>query len=190
MKSPHSALLNYNYANELKAEMAPLESDKTKKMQILEEAVKHYREALAISPGYNEVYEQLGLAYYYLGRDSDAFVNISKAIEIEPMRSTAYNSLGTLFFERKKDIPKALELYLKSVKLNPNYIDGWRNTGAAYGTLGQYENALDAFRHVLTLDPVNVTVLRFMSQTYRMMGDEASANNYDRRAREAEKFSR
>lgn len=187
VKAPESALLNYNYASELKAELAPREQDLKKKTEILEKAVVHYKKALEIYPGYNEVLEQLGLAYYYLGKDSDAFVFISKAIEEDPLRSTAYNSLGTWYFEKTKNYQKALELYLYAVKLNPNYIDGWRNTGAAYGTLGQFDKALDAFNRVLLLDPQNVTVLNFIAQTYRSLGDQGNADFYAQKARAAEK---
>ena len=187
VKAPESALLNYNYANELKAELAAGETDVQKKNAILEMAVLHYRKALEIYPGYDEVLEQLGLAYYYLGKDSDAYVFISKAIEEDPLRSTAYNSLGTWYFEKEKNYEKALELYLYAVQLNPNYIDGWRNTGAAYGTMGQFEKALNAFSRVLLLDPQNVTVLSFMAQTYRSLGDQVNADVYAQKASAAEK---
>lgn len=187
VKAPESALLNYNYANELKAELAARETDVGKKNAILENAIVHYRKALEIYPGYDEVLEQLGLAYYYLGKDSDAFVFISKAIEEYPIRSTAYNSLGTWYFEKAKNYEKALELYLYAVQLNPNYIDGWRNTGAAYGTMGQFEKALEAFNRVILLDPQNVTVLNFIAQTYRSLGDQVNADVYAQKARAAEK---
>jgi len=188
VNAPNSALLHFNYGNELKAEKAAKETDVQKKNVILDSAIVQYKRALEIYPGYNEVFEQLGLAYYYRGMDSAAFTCVNKAIEADPLRSTAYNSLGTLYFEKKKDYKKALELYLHAVRLNPNYIDGWRNAGAAYGTLGQFENALDAFQHVLRLDPVNAIVLRFTAQTYQAMGDAASSDLYARKAREAEKI--
>ena len=187
VKAPESALLNYNYANELKAELAAREPDIRKKNTILEKAVIHYQKALEVYPGYDEVLEQLGLAYYYLGNDSDAFNFISKAIEADPLRSTAFNSLGTWYFEKAKNYEKALELYLYAVQLNPNYIDGWRNTGAAYGTLGQLEKAIDAFKRVLLLDPQNVTVLNFMSQTYKSLGDQINADVYAQKAKAAAK---
>ena len=188
VKAPESALLNYNYGNELKAELAAREPDIMKKNAILEKAIVHYKKALEIYPGYDEVLEQLGLAYYYLGKDSDAFNFISKAIEADPLRSTAYNSLGTWYFEKTRNYEKALELYLYAVKLNPNYIDGWRNTGAAYGTLGQFEKALDAFNRVLLLDPQNVTVLNFMAQTYKGLGDQINADVYAQKAKAAGKL--
>jgi len=187
---PNSALLQFNYANELKAEMAANETDIAKRNEIYDSAINHYKRALELYPGYEEVYEQLGLAYYYRGMDSAAFATVEKALELNPNRSTAYNSLGTLYFEKRKDYNRALELYLESVRRNPNYIDGWRNVGAAYGTLGQFTKAIEAFLQVLRLDPANVTVLNFMSQTYRSMGDENSAQIYDRKSREAAKVSR
>lgn len=190
LHAPGSALLHYNYANELKAEQAPKETDAASRNAVYDSAIYHYKRALEIYPGYLEVNEQLGLAYYYRGNDSAAFEYVTKAIALEPLRSTAYNSLGTLYFEKKKDFSKALELYLHAVKLNPNYIDGWRNVGAAYGTLGQFDKAMEAFSQVLRLDPVNVTVLNFMAQTCRSMGDEDAANRYARRAAQAQKNQR
>jgi tetratricopeptide (TPR) repeat protein len=182
---PNSALLNYNYANELKAEKAQNEVDISKRNTVYDSAIYHYQRALELYPGYEEVYEQLGLAFYYRGKDSAAFANVEKALQLNPGRSTAYNSLGTLYFEKRKDFNKALELYLEAVRLNPNYIDGWRNVGAAYGTLGQFDKAIEAFQQVLRLDPVNVTVMNFLAQTYRSMNDELTAELYERKAREA-----
>ena len=187
---PNSALLQFNYANELKAEKAANEPDLAKRNETYDLAITHYKRALELYPGYEEVYEQLGLAYYYRGMDSAAFATVEKALELNPNRSTAYNSLGTLYFEKRKDYNKALELYLEAVRRNPNYIDGWRNVGAAYGTLGQFTKAIEAFLQVLRLDPKNVTVLNFMSQTYRSMGDENSAQLYERKSREAAKVNR
>jgi tetratricopeptide (TPR) repeat protein len=187
---PNSALLNYNYANELKAEKAQNEIDISKRNAIYDTAIYHYQKALELYPGYEEVYEQLGLAFYYRGNDSAAFTNVQKALELNPGRSTAYNSLGTLYFEKRKDYKKALELYLEAVRLNPNYIDGWRNVGAAYGTLGQFDKAIEAFQQVLRLDPVNVTVMNFLAQTYRSMNDETTAELYERKAREAARVSK
>jgi tetratricopeptide (TPR) repeat protein len=188
VKHTDSALLHYNYANELKAEKAEKETNATLKSAVYDSAIYHYKRALELYPGYDEVYEQLGLSYYRKGMDSAAFSNIEKSLELNPNRSTAYNSLGTLYFEKKKDYNRALELYQEAVRRNPNYIDGWRNLGAAYGTLGQLPKAIEAFQRVLILDPVNVTVLNFVAQTYRSMGDQASAELYERKAREASKM--
>jgi len=190
MNRPNSALLNYNYANELKAEKAEKETDVVKRNAIYDNAIYHYQRALELYPGYEEVYEQLGLAFYYRGIDSAAFANVEKGLELNPNRSTAYNSLGTLYFEKRKDYNKALELYKEAVRLNPNYVDGWRNVGAAYGTLGQFDKAVDAFQQVLRLDPVNVTVLNFLAQTYRSMGDNATADLYEGKAQKAARLEK
>jgi hypothetical protein len=187
---PNSALLHYNYANELKVEKAEKENDISIKNAVYDDAIFHYQKALELYPAYEEVYEQLGLAYYHRGKDSAAFANVEEALRLNPKRSTAYNSLGTLYFEKRKDYNRALELYLTSVRINPNYIDGWRNVGAAYGTLGQFPKAIEAFQRVLILDPVNVTVMNFLSQTYKSMGDQPAAELYERKAREAAKLSR
>ncbi len=185
--SSKSALIHYNYANDLKTEQALTTDDAALKNNFLDSSIAQYKRAIELYPRYAEAYEQLGLAYYYKGADKEAFESVKRAIELDPLKATAYNSLGSIYFDRAKDYQKALELFQRAVQLYPSYIDGWRNLGCAYGTLRQPDKALEAFQRALKYDPINADVLAFIGQVYQGQSDEATANSYFQRAEEIRK---
>lgn len=59
----------------------------------------------------------------------------------------------------KQNIPLATELYGKALELNPNWAEGWWNLGLINYTVNQYSQAIDAFNHLLKLDPHAVPAL-------------------------------
>ncbi len=187
VNSPNSALIHYNYANELKTDQALTATDSTAKNNFLDSAIAEYKRAIDLYPRYSEAFEQLGLAYYYRKMDTAAFNAVTRSIELDPKKATAYNSLGTFYFDRAKDYQQALELFQRAVQLYPSYIDGWRNLGCTYATLQQTDKALDAFQRALKYDPLNPDVLYFMGQVYKSMGDEATSRTYLLRAEDLRK---
>ncbi len=59
----------------------------------------------------------------------------------------------------QQNIPLATELYGKALELNPNWAEGWWNLGLIDYTVKQYPQAIDAFNHLLKLDPHAVPAL-------------------------------
>jgi tetratricopeptide (TPR) repeat protein len=59
----------------------------------------------------------------------------------------------------QQNIPLATELYGKALELNPNWAEGWWNLGLIRYTVNQYPQAIDAFNHLLKLDPHAVPAL-------------------------------
>lgn len=59
----------------------------------------------------------------------------------------------------QQNIPLAAELYGKALALNPNWAEGWWNLGLIDYTVNQYPQAIDAFNHLLKLDPHAVPAL-------------------------------
>jgi len=59
----------------------------------------------------------------------------------------------------QQNIPLATELYGKALELNPNWAEGWWNLGLIDYTMNQYPQAIDAFNHLLKLDPHAVPAL-------------------------------
>jgi tetratricopeptide (TPR) repeat protein len=59
----------------------------------------------------------------------------------------------------QQNIPLATELYGKALELNPNWAEGWWNLGLIEYTASEYPQAIDAFNHLLKLDPHAVPAL-------------------------------
>src|SRR2546421_2350659 len=56
----------------------------------------------------------------------------------------------------------AIDLYAKTVKLKPDYVEGYWYQGTAYYTLDNYTQGRDAFRKVLRLAPKNGAAYAFL----------------------------
>jgi len=53
----------------------------------------------------------------------------------------------------EQNIPLAAQLYSQAVELNPNWAEGWWNLGLIDYTVKDYAQAIDAFNHLLNIDP-------------------------------------
>jgi Tfp pilus assembly protein PilF len=65
-------------------------------MGLLQEAVKHYSEALRINPEDAEVHNNLGVTLYAEGRYQEAMHHYSEAVRIKPGYADARRNLTTL----------------------------------------------------------------------------------------------
>lgn len=94
-------------------------------------------------------------AYYYLGLAksnitySDGFEEFSKAIELNPCYSEAYNIRGTMQDDRET----ALADYNKAIECDPGYGGYYYNRAGTLEELGRYEDALRDCRKALELAP-------------------------------------
>ena len=59
----------------------------------------------------------------------------------------------------QQNIPLATEIYGKALELNPDWAEGWWNLGLIDYTVNQYPQAIEAFNHLLKLDPHAVPAL-------------------------------
>lgn len=74
------------------------------------------------------------------------------AVEHEPMASQAQNNVG-IYWQRQKEVEKAIPYYEEAVRLNPNYARAYSNMGAAYYDLKLYRESVDIYRKAITSDP-------------------------------------
>lgn len=53
----------------------------------------------------------------------------------------------------QQNLPLAIDLYSKAEELKPDWAEGWWNLGLLNYTVRQYSSAIDAFNHLLQLNP-------------------------------------
>jgi tetratricopeptide (TPR) repeat protein len=75
------------------------------------------------------------------------------AVTHEPMASQAQNNVG-IYWQRQKEVEKAIPFYEEAVRLNPTYARAYSNMGAAYYDLKQYQASVNIYRKAITSDPV------------------------------------
>jgi tetratricopeptide (TPR) repeat protein len=57
------------------------------------------------------------------------------------------------------DVPRSIELYTRALQLNPKWEEGWWSLGLQQYGSGAYASAIDAFSHLLTLNPASAQAL-------------------------------
>ncbi len=117
-----------------------------------DEAVKHYRKAVALDPTFGDAHNNLGLAYAKQGRLEDAMAEWRRAIEVQPGHPRAHFNLGRAQEERGS-LAEAAESYRKSVAGDPRNAAAFVNLGNVLKALGQLEQAERAYQQALEVHP-------------------------------------
>jgi tetratricopeptide (TPR) repeat protein len=186
MTSPESARIKYNLGLAIVKEKVPLETDPVAKNNLLNKGIEVLQQSIAIYKSYADAYDELGVAYYHLKQYDKALENYQTALKLNPNSQNAYNNMGSSLFSMMK-YPEAVEAYKKAIELDPYYADAHMNLGSAYGMMKMYDEAIASFLKSLEYRPNNIPTLKFLAMTYEFKGDNASAQDYYRKAGELEK---
>ena len=130
-----------------------------------DEAISHFREAVALDPEFAEAYAQLALAtlekVYYGGllpetQTALAAPLIDRALVLDPSNSEAYRALGYLK-RYELDVPAAKAAFERAIELNPNNASAYE----MYGNLMTWvawdaASAVPLARKAVELDPKKV----------------------------------
>jgi len=124
----------------------------------LDEADKHFLEAIRIKPGYSLSQIYAGLIRYETQRYDEAIEYYQKAIEYAAgspkTAADAENNLAVVLQAQGKR-EEAVVHFRKAVQLNPNYADAHFNLGANLARLGRTDEAMAHFREALRIVPTH-----------------------------------
>jgi Flp pilus assembly protein TadD len=107
----------------------------------LDDALAHYRQAVALNPQYAEAYNNLGEAFVAKGDDRQAIAQFEKAVQLGPTYATAHANLG-MMLARTGQPKKALAPLKKVVELKPKDAEAHRNLGHALAENGNFQDAV------------------------------------------------
>lgn len=118
------------------------------------EAVAVARETVAQSPNVSDSHYYLGNALLLAGQEIDGFAELSKAEEL------GYPKLGSKPYEilisqaiEKKNWSKAIELYERAIKVDPENSLLFSQLAAVYSRIGNRLKAIEAVRQAVRLNP-------------------------------------
>jgi len=117
-----------------------------------EEAIKHYREALRICPGYCSVHTDLGIALAKQGRKEEAWTEYQQALACSPPSADVYNNLGLLLMGLERFDP-AIAHFSEALRLDPRYVQALNNRGKALAARGDSAAAAADYAAVLAIRP-------------------------------------
>jgi Flp pilus assembly protein TadD len=128
-------------------------------LNMYEEAIKLYRQALKIKPDFAEVYINLGIAYYKLGKYSDSIDAYKEAIKLKPNSASLYTKLGaTQIIKGRYSV--ACDTFKKAVNLDPNDAAAHYNLGIAYFLNGETTGAYREYLILKELDKERANSLK------------------------------
>lgn len=146
------AVASYGYA---------LRGDFRRETAHLETAIADYRTAIKIEPRNGSAHRGLGQclsvqAYWNLDRDTkrtqaeEARAEFQRALEVNPWDTAALFSIGRVY-NILGDSNRALESMRELVKRVPHHRDYWLELGLQLRSMQKYEEALEVFERVRTM---------------------------------------
>jgi hypothetical protein len=112
------------------------------RLNMFGEAVKEYRQSLALNPNLMEAYVSLGTDYYRIGQYDEAIEAYKQAIKRQPDSASLYNKLGSIYI-LDRNYPMAIAEFKKAISIDPGDADAHFSLGIAYFLNGDREAAFD-----------------------------------------------
>ncbi len=118
----------------------------------LDEAISHYRQALAINADSAGVYNNLAIALGSQGNVDEAISHFQQALRIAPRYADARNNLGAALQLQGK-LHEAIGQYREALRINPDSAGAHYNLGTALRSQGRLDEAIRHYRAALQLAP-------------------------------------
>jgi len=129
----------------------------------------------------------MGMAYYYLGKDSLGLSHLQRSLESNPIDTDALYFTGELLvkFQAYED---AVEYLQRLTELKSDDLYAWFYLGVCYTQLKDYKKAADVYENkVLQLDPEYIDAMTNLAFIYSELGDKEKSLEYIRRVNELKK---
>ncbi|WP_175723748.1 tetratricopeptide repeat protein [Burkholderia ambifaria] len=118
----------------------------------LDDAIAHYRRAVALRPDYPEAHNNLGNALRDARDPAEAMQSCSRAIELRPGYAEAYNNLGNVL-QDLGELDAAAASYGKAIAFHPAYAEAHSNLGNVLRTQERHADAIVQYRRAIELNP-------------------------------------
>ncbi|WP_175794752.1 tetratricopeptide repeat protein [Burkholderia ambifaria] len=118
----------------------------------LDDAIAHYRRAVALRPDYPEAHNNLGNALRDARDPAEAMQSCSRAIELRPGYAEAYNNLGNVL-QDLGELDAAAASYGKAIAFHPAYAEAHSNLGNVLRAQDRHADAIVHYRRAIELNP-------------------------------------
>jgi Flp pilus assembly protein TadD len=146
-----------------------------------EEAITHYRKAIAIRPTYVDARYNLAVALARLGRTDEAIASYRKTLEYDPRHAPAHNNLGFLLAGRG-NLDAAIAEYKEAIRIQGTFLLAYNNLGAALGRQGKLDESIWHFSQAARINPQDVMTHLNLGVAWQMKGDLGTALYHFREA--------
>jgi tetratricopeptide (TPR) repeat protein len=111
-----------------------------------------YRTTIARNPACWMAHNNLGLALFQQGRQSEAMDEYEQALQIKPDYAEAHYNLGTALLQIGR-VPEAIEQFEQALRIKPDYAQAHNNWGDALFQTGHLPEAIKQYEQALEIDP-------------------------------------
>jgi tetratricopeptide (TPR) repeat protein len=109
-------------------------------------------EALKLDPESGDVFNQLGLVYFELGRKQDGFAAARRYLTLAPQEANAHDSLG-LLYQWNGQYDEAIAAYREALRLKPGAGMMMVHLGNAFYQTGRYRQAIEEYERSIRAGP-------------------------------------
>jgi TolB-like protein/DNA-binding winged helix-turn-helix (wHTH) protein/tetratricopeptide (TPR) repeat protein len=144
-------------------------------------AIEYYERALAADPNYAAAYAAMADAYRLLGAPGwevdapsillpKATAAAERALELDPKSPEARAVLAMIRFNYDWDLPGAEREIKEAVRLNPSFAQAYQYYSSILTGWGRPDDAIDAARRAMELDPLSATAGTSLGVRYYYAG--------------------
>jgi len=139
-------------------------------------AVKAYERGLAVEPENVELLNSLGFALFQQGKSKEAVVALEKAIAIDPKHAKAHNNLALAAIDSGElEVAEAHYRESLAIKAQPAI---YNDLGFVLERQGLTDEAVEAYRKALELDPKSATAHYNLGSSLARQGKYAEAESH------------
>jgi serine/threonine-protein kinase len=127
-------------------------------------------QALQLDPLLAEAHEAMGVVYSYERAWENSEQSFRKAIELNPTLPHVYTSYSSLTLRPLGRFDEAEQLMRVAMQNDPLSLDVWRETGELQFTVGRYDEAVNTFERLRTVDPEFPSSKMFLARALLFAG--------------------
>lgn len=133
----------------------------------IDDAIAHYRRAIADRPSYAPAYSNLASALRKAGKNGEAKATYEQALKLQPEFAAAHFNLANLLLDEGQ-ITQAAAHFEQASREEPASADVHNNFGIALASEGRNDEAIREFQAAVAADPKS-------AKAYRNLGDVLSS---------------
>lgn len=138
------------------------------------ESEREFKRALRLNPGYAMARNWYAVTVVAQGRFDDAFEQIKRALELDPLSLPINTNAGWLLhLARRYD--EAIEQYLKTIELDSGFGLAHRRLGQTYEQTQMYNEAVVEFQKAVNLSGEDAELLSARGHFYALVGESEKA---------------
>lgn len=151
-----------------------------KESTYMSNALKYYKEAISISPNYQEAEYGIRRAEAFLRYPTKKIKEMEENIAKNPLQENLYLELTRAYVDRFQ-YNEALFTLEKGVKAIPNSINLILNLGSLYMQLNRLDDSIRTWKRVLAFNPNEINSLFYLAECYFRKKDYKNAfDNYQK----------